>query len=52
MREAGFYWVKHKGRWVVAEWEPRYGDWWLTGTDECFFDDEFDEMGEQPIRKD
>ena len=49
MRESGFYWVKRFGKWSIAEWEERYSDWWMTGTDECFSDDELGEIDERRI---
>jgi hypothetical protein len=43
-RENGFYHVKTKDRWVVAEWDDRK-DWYLPGFENCFEDSGFEEIG-------
>lgn len=41
MREDGFYWVHHVTHdWQIGLWE--LGCWTLSGTDEAFYDCEFD----------
>ena len=49
MRESGFYWVLFGGKWHIAEWESGLEDWWMSGTDECFFDNEFWQIDERRI---
>jgi hypothetical protein len=49
-REPGFYWVKLRDRWIVAEWMPDDArgypkGWWSVGPDRSFLDRDWDEIG-------
>lgn len=51
-RESGFYWVKYRGYWIVAEWvySRGYDSYWsMTGSSEQYFNDSFTEIIELPI---
>jgi hypothetical protein len=42
MRHTGFYWVKYKGEWEVAQW---FADHWLRlGTEEMITNDDVFEL--------
>lgn len=49
MRESGFYWVDADWitDWTIAEW--RNDNWHITGSDDIYFDFEFDEIKENRI---
>ncbi len=48
-RESGYYWVKIKGEWIVAQWDKSM-DWWvITGNEHLFYDSDFEEIDERRI---
>jgi hypothetical protein len=42
-RAGGYYWVKNY-RWVVAEWDTKHRQWYLTGQVSAFTDRDFVEI--------
>lgn len=51
-REAGLYWIKVDGEWLVAEWVPvrvidglEFMAAWMTGFGQGFYEDEVDQVG-------
>jgi hypothetical protein len=48
-RKEGYYWVKFKGQWEVANWNSSYSIWKTAGCNYYFRDDEFDEINETQI---
>ena len=56
-RESGYYWVKSKGEWEIAEWYNPYpttkGYWLFTGSEDSqSFDSAFEEIDERRIVRD
>lgn len=47
-REEGFYWIKYRGRWIVAEWSGYY--WWMPMSDSAWIDSELEEIDPTPIK--
>jgi hypothetical protein len=47
MRTDGYYWVKWKTKWIVAEYQD--GLWFLSGLTVDFDDSDFAEIDETPI---
>lgn len=47
-RKPGFYWVKINGGWTVGVFKEL---WYLPGVSSVFWDNEFDEIGERPLRQ-
>lgn len=47
MRQEGYYWVKRKGAWYVAEWAANC--WYLTGDGRMLNDNYFEEINENRI---
>jgi hypothetical protein len=58
MREPGYYWVKYKGKWMIANWDDQYpepgesGYWNLVQTITDVNDNSFDEIDERRIVRD
>lgn len=63
-REEGYYWVlvmpipqagqwDQVGKWEIAFWQVigNYGTWLLTGDEECYQDDHFEEIDENRITR-
>lgn len=51
-RAAGFYFVRLRERWIVAEWVyvPAIASYWeMIGSIDIFKDNDFDEIDETPI---
>jgi len=50
-RQPGYYWVKYKGNWIVAEW--LLNSWWpsCAESDQSWSDDYFDEIDERRIER-
>lgn len=50
-RENGFYWVKHRGNWIVALWTNYVGmeSDWRTTDDYILDDSELDEINETKL---
>ena len=49
-REDGFYWVKYDGSWEVARYNKcskSYGFWDVIGSEDQFYDEAFEQIGEQ-----
>jgi hypothetical protein len=52
MRENGFYWVKYRGNWQIAQYSNsiintfRINCWWLIGDEKCYLDFPFEEIDE------
>jgi hypothetical protein len=52
MRETGYYWVKRKGQWVIAQWSVGYLHVWnLFNSSRDFSDRDFDEIDEHRIER-
>lgn len=53
-REIGFYWVRYRSLWHVAEW-TELGYWEVTHNNQCYTDEEWDEINETrlvaPLKK-
>ena len=49
MREEGYYKVKYKTKWEVAECENMDGVpiWWRIARNSYFFDSDFEEIGDK-----
>ena len=45
MRENGFYWVKRRGDWIIAECENEW--FFATGTEHLYEEDELDAIGDK-----
>ena len=43
-RESGFYWVKYKGKWIIANWREGCNRWFVTGNDMSFITSEFEKL--------
>lgn len=52
-REEGFYWVLDGGMWIAAELQIENGKecWFLTGYEQVFAAEAFEEIGERIIKK-
>lgn len=50
MREQGYYWVKYKGKWIIAEWWPNMG-WSIAGFIHSREDYDFEEIDEKRITR-
>lgn len=48
-RTDGYYWVRHKGKWEIAEWFN--GQWCFLGDIGLMSDDHFDKIHEDPIEQ-
>lgn len=48
-RKSGYYWVKYKGFWLIAEYSAILDKWWLTSVEESFSENEFEEITEKQI---
>jgi hypothetical protein len=48
-RKEGYYWVKIKGEWEAAYWNPHQRSWFITGSPYSYKDDEFNEIHKTPI---
>ncbi len=48
MREEGYYWVKYRGNWIVAEC-PFGTYWWIPGDDYQLNDSDFEEIDEKRL---
>lgn len=46
-REDGFYWVKYRDEWCIAEWTA--GIWYHTGSELSFSDAEMDKIDEKRL---
>ena len=46
-RKPGYYRVKVRGVWKIAEWE--YRRWWLFGIEDNYRDSDFHAIDETPI---
>jgi hypothetical protein len=54
MREPGFYWVKYKGEWVVAQWfehTEKVQSWYIINNDYELGDQHFEEIDERRITR-
>lgn len=47
MREPGFYWVRVRLKWFIAEW--KHDRWRETGDWHGFHDSRYDEIIESPV---
>lgn len=47
--EDGFYWVRRRLWWIVAEYE--YGAFWLSGDQREYAEKWFDEIDPRPIKR-
>ena len=43
-REPGFYWVKHEGEWIIADYA--FGFWLITGMESSYHDYNFEAIHE------
>jgi hypothetical protein len=50
-REEGYYWVKLQGEDIVAEWDPEFQSWYITGQESSYYDRLFDEIDERRITR-
>ncbi len=44
-REPGFYWVRYRGNWMVAEWACDV--WFFAGRDDDADESELEEVGQR-----
>lgn len=49
MREAGFYWVKFKGEWMVGKWNTVF--WFIVSNLSVYSDSNFEEIDERIIKR-
>lgn len=50
-RKSGYYWVKLKGEWIVAEWAIEFQNWYITARRYAFEDVEFSEIDKKQIER-
>lgn len=55
MRQEGYYWVKLRGKRIVARWSNEIGTeyfkmyWYITGSSSTYIDSDFEEINENRI---
>jgi hypothetical protein len=52
MRESGYYWVKTRGTWWMAQYLGLNKIWLLFGSDNIAKDKDFEEIDERQIKRD
>ena len=53
-RVEGWYYVKYKGKWIVAQWHvaPTFASWWsISNSVQAFSDNSFEEVDELKIEQ-
>jgi hypothetical protein len=51
MRQSGYYWVKHNGKWIIAEYAATWNGWWMPGEPNIYENGEFNEIDETQITR-